>query len=322
MFFKVYEAEVANAISMNRVSATAKAPGTCGELVQGTLEGKPFLVTCPVALWSEVTVRDPCIDVASCNAPKNLHSSVIEADHASKMKQAIQEVWKKAELRINHSPLTGPEFSRRSNIPVGKGMSSSTADIAAAGMATARFLGIELTPEEVSTLALSIEPSDGIMFPGIHLLDHLYGRWSEPLGVPPSMEVLILDPGGVVDTMAFNRRKGLCSLNRQKEPEVKKALQLVREGVEEKDPEKIGRGATISAQANQKILFKKDLGKVIRLSRELKALGVNVAHSGTVLGILLPPSKGKAEEAAAWISSRFPQASVRAVSLVSGGIMS
>jgi len=33
-------------------SATVRAPGVCGELVQGVIEGIHFLVTCPVARWT------------------------------------------------------------------------------------------------------------------------------------------------------------------------------------------------------------------------------------------------------------------------------
>ena len=35
-------------------SATARAPGVCGELAQGVIEGIHFLVTCPVDFYSRV----------------------------------------------------------------------------------------------------------------------------------------------------------------------------------------------------------------------------------------------------------------------------
>jgi L-threonine kinase len=40
----------------DRNGARAWAPGTCGELVEGTWEGKPFLVTCPIDLGSTMEV--------------------------------------------------------------------------------------------------------------------------------------------------------------------------------------------------------------------------------------------------------------------------
>ena len=32
-------------------------PGTCGELVQGTLDGEPCLISCPIDYYSSVEVR-------------------------------------------------------------------------------------------------------------------------------------------------------------------------------------------------------------------------------------------------------------------------
>ena len=42
-------------------SATARAPGVCGELAQGVIEGIHFLVTCPIDFYSRVKV-----DIYSC----------------------------------------------------------------------------------------------------------------------------------------------------------------------------------------------------------------------------------------------------------------
>jgi len=285
-----------------KLAGSSRAAGSCGEMVQGSRNGTPFLVTCPVNIWTEVTVRI------------SLSGEGKDATYFPKIRRAVKEV-----LKIKRSSAS-LSFYRKSAIPPGKGMSSSTADIAAAALATSRLLGGALSPEKIAELALSIEPSDGIMFPGIHLLDHRRGSWSESLGPPPAMEVVIIDPGGCVDTVAFNRRNDLVYLNRQKEKKAEEALLLVREGVRQGDPEKIGRGATISARANQRILPKKELGEVIRLSREIKAVGVNVAHSGTVLGILLPPGAGRAEEAAAWLAHKYPYCTVQAASLISQGL--
>ena len=41
-------------------TARVLLPGGCGELVQGALDGVPFLVTCPIDCWSEVTVMYAC----------------------------------------------------------------------------------------------------------------------------------------------------------------------------------------------------------------------------------------------------------------------
>ena len=43
------------------------------------------------------------------------------------------------------------------------------------------------------------------MFPGIALIDHRCGSIAESLGPPPPMEVIVIDTGGTVDTLEFNR---------------------------------------------------------------------------------------------------------------------
>ena len=47
--------------------------------------------------------------------------------------------------------------------------------------------------------------------------------------------------------------------------------------------------ASISAFCNQKILYKKQLADFHRIGLSLGGKGVICAHSGTVLGLILPP---------------------------------
>ncbi|MBZ4688201.1 MAG: L-threonine kinase [Clostridia bacterium] len=283
------------------LKGTAKAPGTCGELVEGTIDGRDFLITCPVDIWSEITVE---------TTGEPLQKSIF-----SKTQQAISL----AVSKWNTQPVTF-SFSRKSDIPLGKGMGSSTADIAAAVQAVARALGQEATSEEIADLALEIEPSDALMYPGIYLFDHKKGRWREPLGDPLEIDIVVLDPGGEVDTVQFNSNKNLVQLNAKKEPLVQEAANLVKDGLAERDPEKLGRGATISAFANQEILPKPDLDAVLKWAKEVKSLGVNVAHSGTVMGILLHPQAADKDEVAEYIKKKRPDWDIFTTRLIGGGI--
>jgi L-threonine kinase len=63
-------------------------------------------------------------------------------------------------------------------------------------------------------------------------------------------------------------------------------MELVMKGVEQGDCQLIGQGATISALANQRILYKPCLEEMIKISNKFGAVGINVAHSGTVIGVL------------------------------------
>ncbi len=150
--------------------------------------------------------------------------------------------------------------------------------------------GREIDIDTICDIALEIEPSDGIFLPGITLIDHVSGSIRRTLGHPPAIHIAIFDVGGEVDTIDFNHRSDLAELNRAKEPQVLKALQMVETGLLKGDCSLIGEGATLSALANQSILFKPSLEGIIELAVSFGAVGVNVAHSGTVIGVMFDPS--------------------------------
>ncbi|CCO07971.1 GHMP kinase [Desulforamulus hydrothermalis] len=279
----------------------AAAPGTCGELVQGTLRGEPFLITCPVDLWSEVSVE-----------LSNSGATVAALDKSSRA----------ARLTLQY---LGAEYAcvaikRVSVLPESKGMGSSTADIAATCQATARALGRELEPAAIAKIAAQIEPSDGQMFPGITIINHLTGEAKKYLGPAPPLNLVVADPGGVVDTVVFNRRQDLASKNFQKEPMVKQAMELVTRGLLTEDWEMMGRGATISAQANQVVLPKPHLALWRQWAADMRALGVLVAHSGTVMGMILRPGGVDPREAADFVRRQKPDWTVWHTSMISGGL--
>lgn len=251
----------------------ARAPASCGELVQGMLNGENFHVSCPVDLYSRVKVT------------LDGEGKIIGPSDKWKTKEAIKRT-----LKFLSKRNPGASFEINSKIPLGKGMASSTADIGAASLAIARAMGEEISPQEIAKIALSIEPTDGTLFDGIVIFDHRNGALFEFLGKAPDMEILVIDLGGSVDTLEFNK-KDLTAINRQREGEIKEALTLVEEGIKGKNPGLIARGATISAFSNQRILYKADLNRIWRVSQEAGALGVNVAHSGTVVGVLTEPDK-------------------------------
>ena len=256
----------------------AKAPASCGELVQGTLNGESFHISCPVDLYSRV------------NVILNSNGKVVGSPDKWKTKEAIKKT-----LKLLSKEVLGANFEIDSKIPLGKGMASSTADIGAASLATAKALNLtekrkKITPQEITKIALSIEPTDGTLFEGITIFDHRNGTLFKFLGKAPDMEILVIDLGGKVDTLEFNERD-LTKINRKREGEVREALKLVEKGIKGKDPGLIAKGATISAFSNQKILYKLGLNRIWKISQKAGALGVNVAHSGTVVGILFEPHK-------------------------------
>ena len=250
------------------MKAIVRCPGSCGELVQGTAAGMNFLVTCPVTVYSQVSVE------LSFERKTDWQAGDKTLQAVRRTLEYLGLPWQNVEVRIE------------SDLPLGKGMASSSADISAACLATALAVGRRIDPQAICDIALAIEPTDGIFLPGITLIDHVSGKVRRSLGEPPVISLAIFDVGGEVDTIDFNQRSDLALLNLAKEPQVLDALQMVEEGLRTGDCGLIGEGATLSALANQTILFKPALEGIIELSRSFGAIGVNAAHSGTVIGVM------------------------------------
>jgi L-threonine kinase len=291
--------------------ASALAPGTCGELVQGMTGNVDFLVTCPINQFSRATVT-----VSASNQPGE---HVRGIDHLPKTRQAVADTL----ARLSHClgiPGIVADVTVANPMPVGKGLGSSSADITAAVCATGKAVGIDLSPDAIAKIALGVEPTDGVMFPGIAMFDHRRGRVVELLGAPPPMEVIVIDRGGQVDTLEFNR------VNREERwrsvaAATGEALELVREGIRRCDPELVGRGATISAQAGRPDDAGPWVQKGSDFAAEIGAVGVNVAHSGTVVGILLDARKRQSKPAFREAQREFAAAeSVRHFRIVGGGV--
>ncbi|MCE5284648.1 MAG: GHMP kinase [Pelosinus sp.] len=246
-----------------------KAPGSCGELVQGTIDGQSFLITCPIDVYSEVEVYS---------------AGQGEISAGAKLRAAVKKTEEYLGIFDNQYGI-----KVKSDLPIGKGMASSSADISAACQAVALHAGKSLSTDEIAKIALAIEPTDGVFYSGIVLFDHLGGKICHSLGRPPLINILIFDVGGEVDTLTFNKQPNLHKLNYNKEKMVRQAVELVSGGLASGDARLIGRGATLSALANQTILYKPCLDKVIKVAEHYGAVGVANAHSGTVLGVLFSP---------------------------------
>lgn len=257
---------------MDLAVGLARCPGTCGEWVQGTRGGVPFLIDCPIDRFSEARVTLK-MDSAGWNLPKN--------------KLKALQVLELLKDNLGLPRLGGKvEFSHQ--LPEGKGMASSTADITAVAAAALAALGEDPLPERLAYLALQIEPSDSVMFPGITEIEHVKGHSHRLLGSPVPALFLALDWGGAIDTKAFNARPELADHYRRHESEIKRAYRLACEGIDQGDLEKLARAGTISAQCNLEVNHKSFFEPFLSWVREKGGLGVVTAHSGTLLAGVFP----------------------------------
>ena len=283
----------------------ASAPGACGELAQGMLDSASVMVTCPINIYSTATV-ELSEGAGRVRGPAN----------SPKARRAV-------ELTLDLMGIGDMDATLllESPIPRTKGMASSTADVAASICATAAALNVEVTTRQQAELALTIEPSDGVMLPGIALFDHRNGHVVQSLGEPPDMRILALEFAGVVDTEEFNAVDRAAELQRQ-EARFRESIDLITEGLATGDERLIGRGATQSALAYQTVLPKPQLTDVLALGQAAGAVGVNVAHSGTVMGLLFTDESERVEWAKSEAWERLP--GLRAIHdcrLIGGGVV-
>lgn len=188
-----------------------------------------------------------------------------------------------------------------STVPLRWGCGSSTTDVLATIRAVADAFEATLEPAWTARLAVASETaSDSLMFaperavlfaqrrgsvladlggplPPVHVLgcNTENDRGVETLGLPPI-------PYSAWEVEAFQPILG-----------------LLRRAVERQDPVLLGRVATASAEINQRHRPKRHMQEIVRLARETGAVGVQVAHSGTVAGLLFAPGRGTAARVAA-----------------------
>jgi L-threonine kinase len=256
------------------VTGVSSAHGTFGELLQGALPtaGGDFLVTLPIARWSVATFRgDP--------ASRELRVRPAHKRKALRLLEMIME-WCPAPM--------GGELTLDSALPEGKGLASSSADLVAAARAVGNALRVTLTPQLIESFLRRIEPTDGVLYPGIVAYYHRRVRLRSILGDLPQMVIVSVDEGGQVDTVEYNRiPKSFSAAVRS---EYAGLLESLSVAVARGDLATVGAVATRSAVLNQDLRPKTMLAPVIEICHRVGGLGVATAHSGTTSGILLDPA--------------------------------
>lgn len=248
--------------------AVAQCPASCGELIQGWILGSEKLVSCPVDWYStvEVTAAPPLAN---------------ERPLSRAMVKQMLAYWQypadwSNEIRVDV----------RSSIPVAKGMASSTADIAATAVATAQHLGHSLDETTLARLCVSLEPTDSTVFRQLTLFDHNNAATQIACEPPPPLDLLVLESPVTLRTEDYHR------LPRQERllassTTLQQAWDQLQEACITHNPYRLGEATTLSAIASQTLLPKPAFAALLSLVEECDLYGLNVAHSGSVVGLLL-----------------------------------
>ena len=276
---------------------TVRVPGSCGELIQGRAGGEPFLVTCPIGCYTTVRVSD-CFHGIEGLGRKSLLA----------MERTLRKFGKEEfpwGLRLE------------SELPRGKGMASSSADIAATIAAVSLAFASLPHPAEILRLAANIEPTDGVFCPDVVRLNHITGQILASYKGLPAFRISVYDTGGEVDTICYHERTD----ERLRKQDSAEELALFEQGCRGKDAALIAQAATLSARNNQKLLPKEKLEELLDFACTQGALGVNVAHSGTVIGVLWPEDfpDWKLVQAESAVRQHFPSLTLLTRTRLRGG---
>lgn len=267
------------------------APAHHGELLQGAFHDRAgrlrrALVTLPLpGRGSRAVFR-----------PSQHHWGVVGTPELIKVRRAA--ILTLEEFATHPAPAKGGQIEITCDIPRGVGMGSSTSDVTAAIRAVADYHGVSLSRDTVGRLAVRAEcASDSIMIDDqVVLFAHRDGVVLESFGhrLPPMTVVgCNTAPGVSIDTLRFQPAI-------YHDPEVA-AFQVLRAGLRRAvatgDVALLGRVATASARINQRFLHKPHLDALLDLCRRLGGCGVQVAHSGTVAGLIFDAGRPGLERA-------------------------
>ncbi|MFI6939914.1 GHMP kinase [Streptomyces sp. NPDC050418] len=259
------------------------APCHHGELLQGVFldgqgERRAGLVTLPLdahGTRAEFLPRPGgAIEVVPHDRTKALRAAVLTRDLCAD--------------RLQAEPCGG-ELRLLGDVPVGLGMGSSTSDVIATVRAVADAYEVALGPAEVARIAVRAEQAcDPLMLDGRpRLFAQRDGRVIEEFGARlPALIVVgcALSGGRPVDTLA------LPSLGDEQIHVYEQLRALFRRALKTGDRALVGRVCTASARLGQRRLRHPDFDALTAVAARSGALGVQIAHSGCVAGVLFDPA--------------------------------
>lgn len=267
--------------------ARGQAFGHHGELVQGVFEDEHGhlhrgLVTLPIdslrsTAWFAVDESGD-IDVEPRGRDKALRAAQLALAHLG-------------------YPSLGGRLKVESDIPVGHGYGSSTADVVASMRAVAAALGARLLPSTSSRLAVAAEvASDAIAFETEALLfAQREGVVLEHFGgsLPPFVLVGFKGEAAAgIDTLEL-----VPARYSREEIQLFRVLRgMVARAVRYQDTRLLGQAATMSARISQRHLPKPYFDVVVDIASHYQALGIQVAHSGSLFGLMLDAQSASREK--------------------------
>ncbi|MFF3488442.1 hypothetical protein ACFYXC_34990 [Streptomyces sp. NPDC002701] len=193
-----------------------------------------------------------------------------------------------ARLFLEHFGLTLPpgRWSTHSDLRVGVGMASSTADIVATLRCLFRLFALPYDTEVVLGILAAVERADSVFLDEFAL--YLSGRHQvvRRLGTDIGFHTAYLTEPGTVDTSAVTGL--LLAHYRRHGEEYERCLTDLLKGFASGDPAAVARAATASATLSQSVLPKATFDSMLAHRERFGADGIFVAHTGCLIGYLFP----------------------------------
>lgn len=278
-----------SSVQNNKKLIRIQVPGTCGEWIQTVDEGRECLISLPINRFTilEVGFKEPILALES------------QRHLMPKSYEAFEKI--AAYLNLSDSVKNHIHFEFQQRLEIGKGMASSTADIATVMAGVSTLVDEPISGELLLKLACEIEPSDGIMFEGLALVDHLKGLLLERFSFGEKIKILMLKPSETYNTQSMRTASDYAEKLKVK---TREPLERFRRALMEKAFDKIGEASTLSLLENENILEKPYLEDLLTIAKGHHCYGLVGGHSGTVCGFLLHEEKTDLEKLIHSIESR------------------
>lgn len=250
--------------------------GSLGEIVQGLYGDGECEFIYRIPKKSEITMRRYNVGIEDRNQPQ-------------KVQMAIREFLKY--YSIEHSEIRKITVDYNSEIKHGKGMSSSSADIITTLKNMYFLYDIKIDDGEMIDIAVKIEPTDPVHLEGFCLFNTNDGKVVKDYGpcdfLKERLDIIVLEPDETINTIELKESNDYKIIREMSRNNLKHAFELLDVGLREEDLQKIGRAGVISARENDKIVPKPFLEDIIKLSEKHGFYGVNIAHTGTAVAVLM-----------------------------------
>ncbi|HEY4063958.1 MAG TPA: hypothetical protein VGM30_18755 [Puia sp.] len=254
-----------------------------GELMQGILpDGSPFLVSGLPSrtFFSEATLED---------GPGSSSTLPPRAQQAVDLFYRLHPKHTGGTAPSDRIPAILPRISLRSNIPPGKGLSSSSADILSILYVLNEHRRTNLSPAQLYSIAARVEPTDPCLSTDIVVFKQQTGITDQTLCLPPlAMTWFDAAPDRQVDTLEVQRL-----YDKDAPGFFRLLLQQFLLSASAADHQGLFDCITRSALYNQSIISLPRFGEYYRLAVREQA-GLMVAHSGTIIGLLTRPEAAAA----------------------------